>query len=323
MTIRWGIAGPGAIAQQFAQGLTQLDDAALAAVGSRDLGRAQAFVARHGGRAFGSYAALAEDPSVDAVYVATPASCHMHDTLMFLEAGKHVLCEKPFTLDAGQATRMVETARRRGVFLMEAMWSRFLPAYRLLRDVLDAGEIGEPNHLIADFGMRRPVDPADRLFDASLGGGGLLDLGVYPVQLASMVLGEPSRVRAAGHIGVTGVDEQVAAVLGYPGGATAVVQAALRVHMTFTARISGSEGTIDLPAFMHCPDHLFVQRGADRRRIDAPWVGEGLRFQVEEVHRCLHAGLPESGVMPLDESVSVMRTLDSIRDEIGLRFTAP
>lgn len=320
VTFRWGIAGPGSIARRFADALEQLDDAELAAVGSRDLGRAEAFVARHGGRAYGSYEALADDPTVEAVYVATPPSCHARDTVMFLDAGKHVLCEKPFALNAHQSMLMIDAAQRNQRFLMEAMWSRFLPAYRTMRALLDDGEIGTPNHVIADFGMRRPVDPADRHFDPRLGGGGLLDLGVYPVQLASFVFGPPSSVRAVGHIGETGVDEQVAAVLGHPDGATAVVQAALRVHMTITARICGENGVIELPAFMHCPDHLFVQRAAERRRIDAGWEGEGLRFQVEEVHRCLAAGLLESSVMPLGESLSIMRTLDTIRTEIGLMF---
>jgi predicted dehydrogenase len=320
VTVRWGIAGPGAIAIGFAQGLSQLPDARLVAVGSRSIERAQSFASARGATAHGSYEELAADADVDVVYVATPAASHLDHVLLFLDAGKHVLCEKPFALSEAQGRRMAEAARSRGLFLMEAMWSRFLPAYRTLRSVLADGEIGEPNHLDADFGFRRDLDPSDRLFDPARGGGGLLDLGVYPVQLASMVFGEPSVVRAVGHIGSTGVDEQVAAVLGYPTGAVAVVQAALRANLTLTARLAGTAGAIELPAFMHCPRSLVVSSGAGRREIDCTWEGDGLRFQVEEVHRCLAAGLTESPDMPLAETLSIARTLDAIRAEIGLTF---
>ncbi len=221
--------------------------------------------------AYGSYEELAADPSVDIVYVATPQSSHERDTLMFLEAGKHVSCEKPFALNAAQGQRMVDTARDRGLFLMEAMWARFLPPYRRLVELLDDGVIGEPRLVEADFGYVMPRDPAHRLWDASRGGGGLLDLGVYPVQLASLVLGAPTRVAAAGFVGPYGVDEQVAAVLGHPSGALAVVKAAIATSLTCTARITGTLGTIELPAFMHCPGSLTIVRLGQREMIDTPW----------------------------------------------------
>jgi predicted dehydrogenase len=319
--IRWGIAATGHIAEQFATGLAQLDDADIVAVASRTAERADEFGARHDiAHRHGSYQALAADRDVDVVYVATPHARHEADTLLFLEAGKPVLCEKPFALSRAQAERMVDVARSRGLFLMEAMWSRFLPAYRRLAALLGDERIGEPLVVEADFGFRVLVDPAHRLFDRSLGGGALLDLGVYPVQLASLVLGTPDRVSALGHLGETGVDEQVAAVLGHPGGALAVIKAAIRVGLSCTARISGTQGWIELPAFMHCPDHLVVGGREGPHRLDCAFDGEGLRYQAVEVHDCLRGGRTESAVMPLDETCAIAGTLDAVRVQIGLAY---
>ncbi len=321
MTVRWGIAGPGAIAVGFANGLQLLNDAEIYAVGSRSADRARDFAAKYeASAAYGSYEDLAADPDVDAVYVATPQSRHEQDTLLFLEAGKPVLCEKPFALNQAQSQRMIDSARQRGLLLMEAMWSRFLPAYRVLAELLGEQAIGQPQLVEADFGFHQPFDPDHRLYDPERGGGGILDLGVYPVQFASLVLGTPTSVVAQGRIGQSGVDEQVAAVLGHAGGELAVVKAAIATNLSCTARIAGTEGTIEIPAFMHCPGSLTVVRGFEREEIDGSWEGDGLRFQVEEFHRCLAAGELESPVISHAETLSIMGTLDQIRDQIGLRF---
>lgn len=321
MTVRWGIAGPGAIAGGLADDLARLGDAELVAVGSRSAERAAAFGDRFGiPKRHGSYEALAEDPEVDIVYVATPQSRHEPDTLLYLEADKHVLCEKPFALSAAQGRRMVDSAHRRGLFLMEAMWSRFLPPYRALVDVVGDGQIGDVLMVEADFGWRGDVDPAHRSFDRAMGGGALLDLGVYPVHLAQLLLGRPDGVAAAGHVGETGVDEAVAAVLHHDAGSIAVVKAALRISMTCTARITGTEGTIDLPAFMHCPGHLDISTPQGRERISTPWEGNGLRFQVEEVHRCLAEGHAQSPMMPLAGTLAVASTLDEVRSQLGVVY---
>jgi len=231
-----------------------------------------------------------------------------------------VLCEKPFTLNAAQANDVVSAAREGQRFLMEAMWSRFLPSYRALADVLADQRVGEPLLVEADLGWRSPVDPTERHFDLAQGGGALLDLGVYPVQLCSLVLGQPDSVVARGQVGTTGVDEQLAAVLHHPGGRLGVVTTAIRTPLPCTGRIACSEGTIDLPAFVHCPDHIVVRGPAGEERIDANYAGDGLRFEIAEVHRCLDRGLVESPGMPLDETVSIMETLDTIRAQVGVRY---
>jgi predicted dehydrogenase len=321
MTVRWGIAGPGGMAAAFAEDMRLVDDGVITAVASRAQERADAFGDRFAiAHRYDSYNALAADAEVDIVYVATPHTCHERDTQRFVVAGKHVLCEKPFALNARQAGRMADTATRRGVFLMEAMWSRFLPSYRVLRDLVAEGRIGDPLLVESDFGFRMPVMPEHRLFDPRLGGGALLDVGIYPVQLCALVLGKPDRVSADGVIGSTGVDEQVAAVLHHPAGALGVVKAAIRVQMPCTARVSGTKGSIELPALAHRPDSLVVTTPEGVTHIDAPAEGGGWHYQVKHVHECLADGLVESPVMPLTESVSIMQTLDRIRAQIGIRY---
>lgn len=319
--VGWGIAGPGAIAVGFANDLRHVEDARLVAVGSRSLERARDFARRYdAAAAHGDYESLAADPTVDVVYVATPPSRHADDVIMFLEAGKHVLCEKPFALNHHQAQRMIDTARERGLFLMQALWTRFLPPYQRLRAVLQNGEIGTPRLVEADLGFALPFDAEHRLYDATLGGGALLDLGVYPVQLAHLVLGAPATIAAWGHVGPSGVDEQVAAVLGYDGGEMAVLKAAIATSMSCSARIAGTLGVIEIPTLMHCPGNIVVRRSGEREVIETPWDGGGLQFQVEEVHRCLAAGDTESAVVSHAETLAIMSTLDSVRERIGLTF---
>ncbi len=319
LTVRWGIVATGGIATRFVAAMSMVADGEIVGVASRSMDRAQAFSSEHGiPYAYDDVAALAGDDRIDAVYIASPHSGHSPDTLASIAAGKHVLCEKPMALSAAQAEQMVAAARARGTFLMEAVWTRFLPSYQALVGVLAEGRIGVPLLVEADFGFRVPLDPHGRLFDPALGGGAVLDLGIYPLQLCSLVLGHPDRVTADGEIGVTGVDEQVAAVLHHPEGGLGVVKAAIRVPMSCRARISGSEGWIDLPPFMHCPDHLEVSSAGRTDRIEAGFEGDGLRFEIEEVHRCIDTGRTESSVMPLDETISLARTMDRILDRIGV-----
>jgi predicted dehydrogenase len=302
--------------------MTAVDDGEIVAVSSRSLERAHAFGDELGvSRRYDDDQALAEDPEVDVVYVATPHSRHEADTLRCLEAGKPVLCEKPFALNAAQAQRMIDAAATADVFLMEAIWSRFLPSYRALVDVLEAGRIGTPLQVDADFGFRVPMDPQHRLFDPHQGGGALLDLGIYPLQLCTLVLGPVASCVGQARLGETGVDEQVAAVLRHERGGLGVIKASIAVSLACTARISGTDGWIDLQPFMHCPSSFAINPvGAPPEVVDAPIGVDGLEHEVREVHRCLAEGLTESPTMPLAETLALARTMDDLRAQIGLVY---
>lgn len=320
--IRWGIAGTGVIAAAFAEDLRLLDDAELVAVGSRSQQAADRFADAHGAaRRHVGYDALAADPEVDAIYVAVPHTGHEEVTRTALAAGKAVLCEKPFAINAAQTERMIAAARAAGVFLMEAMWVRFLPHQVGLRELISAGRIGEIRSLVVDRGEVLSSDPAHRVLDPALGGGALLDLGIYPVSFASMLLGTPDRVAAFATQAVTGVDAQTSAVFGYASGAQALVTTALDARTANTASITGTKGRIDIVDWAdgRLPAKLTLLDGTTQN-LEFPRAGKGLRFQAAEVGRCLRAGETESPVMPLDETLSIMRTLDLIREQIGLRY---
>ncbi len=321
-TIRWGILATGAIARQFADGLARVPGAALAAVGSRTREKAEQF-----GDAFGvprrhpSYQALATDPEVDVVYVATPHAFHHRDTLMCLAAGKAVLCEKAFALNARQAREMVAEARRRKLFLMEAMWNRFNPVVQRMRLLLDQGAIGEPRMLVADFGLGAPFDARSRLFDPALGGGALLDLGVYPVALASLLFGPPSAMATQAILGATGVDERAGMVLGYGDERLAILHTSLREKTPSEATLFGTGGAIRLLGPIFRPTALTLSRpGWEEERFEPLMEGNGYDLEAEEVMRCLRAGEMESPAMTLDESLSIMETMDALRAAWGMRY---
>jgi len=319
--INWGILGTGSIAKKFATGLTVLDDAKLVAVGSRKQETADAFAdefdvpTRHA-----SYEALANDPDVDAIYVATPHTFHKANSILCLEAGKAALCEKPFTINAAEAEELIGVARDRGVFLMEAMWTRFSPVMCKVRELLAEGAIGEPRMLAADFGFRAGVSPKGRLFNPELGGGALLDVGVYCVSLASMVFGAPpAEIATLATLGETGVDEQSAFILGHENGELAVLYTAIRTQTAHQARIMGTGGSITIPQFWH-PQEAMLIAGGEEQRIEAPFEGNGYNYEAAEVMECLRAGKRESDVMPLDETLTIMQTLDKIREQWGLKY---
>ena len=319
---RWGILGTGRIAGKFAEGLAKLEDADLAAVGSRSAAAAETFGERYDvPRRHASYAALADDPDVDVIYVATPHTYHKENSLLCLQAGKAVLCEKPFTINAREAEEIVTYAREHGLFLMEAMWTRFLPHIDKLRQLLAGGAIGEVRMIKADFIFRTDVDEESRLFDPALGGGALLDVGIYPVSLAAMIFGAPSRIASLADLGATGVDEQAAIVLGYDDGQLAVLTAAIRTAGPHEALILGTEGSIRLHEPWWRPTQMTLARnGQPDELIDEPAVGNGYNYEAAEVMRCLREGRTESDVISLDESLSIMRTLDAIRAQWGLRY---
>lgn len=321
-TIRWGILGPGSIAHKFATGLQSLTDAKLVAVGSRSIETANAFADTYNApRRHVGYEALVNDPEVDAIYVATPHSFHQEHTELCLRAGKAVLCEKPFAINRSQAESMVATARSTGVFLMEAMWTRFLPLLLRVRELIAAGEIGELRMLWSDFGFRTSVNPQSRLFDPKLGGGGLLDVGIYPVSLASLLLGQPNRIATMADLGETGVDEQAGILLGYPGAQMAILATAVRTSTPMETTIMGSQGQIRIHSPSWCPTKMTLTNVKGTSEvIEVPFVGNGYNYEAAEVGRCLRLGLKESPSMTLDETLAVMGTLDAIRAEWGLRY---
>lgn len=320
---RWGILSTGNIAKQFARGLSALPDAELAAVGSRAQETADAFGDEFNvPRRHASYEALANDPEVDVIYVSTPHQMHRANTLLCIGAGKPVLCEKPFAINALEAADMVDAARRANVFLMEAMWTRFLPAIAKVREWLADGRIGEPRMVNADFGFRAEVNPKGRLFCLDYGGGALLDVGVYTISFASMVFGEaPIRTAGFAHIGETGVDEQASMVLGYGNGQTASLTCAVRLNTPHNATIVGTKGSILIhPRFWCTMGATLRVDGEDDVEFTMPHKGNGYEYQAEEVMRCLREGKRESAIMPLDESVAIMQTMDQIRSQWGLKY---
>lgn len=320
--VRWGILGTGHIARKFARGLAFLPDAELAAVGSRSQVTADTFSDEFNvRRRYTSYEALADDPNVDVVYVATPHSRHQANSRLCLEAGKAVLCEKPFALNAAEAASVIELAREKQLFLMEAMWTRFLPLFGAVRSLLAEGAIGELRMVTADFGFRAEVDPHHRLFDPALGGGALLDVGIYPVSLAFMALGAPARVTSMAHLGHTGVDEQAAVLLGYEQGQLAVLTTAIRTQTPQEATLFGTLGSIKIHSPWWCSPQLTLAiNGETKRIIERPIAGNGYNYEAAEVMACLRAGRTESEIMPLDETLAIMEILDEIRAQWGLKY---
>lgn len=321
--IRWGILGTGRIAATFAAALSDVPEAELAAVGSRSPEAAAAFAQQFGAaRAHGSYAALATDPDVDIVYIATPHVLHHPNARLCLEHGKAVLCEKPFTLNAAQARDLIQLARERRLFLMEAMWTRCLPALiESRRLVLEDKAIGEPRFLIADFGFSKDFDPRHRLFDPALGGGALLDVGVYLASLASYFLGPPVTVASQARIGQSGVDEDAALLLSYVGGRFAQLTASITTTTPQEAIVFGTAGSIRLHSpWWKAEQFTVAVESQEPETIAAPYLGNGYTHEAMEAMRCLRAGALESPLLPLDETLAIIETLDRVRADWGLRY---
>ena len=346
--IKWGILGTGGIAAAFARGLGLIPDAKLAAVGSRAQGTADIFGRRFNiPQRYGRYEDLARDPDLDVVYVATPHSLHKENCRLLLEEGKAVLCEKPFTVNADEAAEVINLARQKELFCMEAMWMRFFPIVQQAKKWLDEGILGEVKTLTASLGFPVPYEKNSRFFTPELGGGSLLDLGVYPLSLAYFLFGEPARVYGRAVFAPYGVDEQTAMVLEYPD-RTAVLTSSLRAEEKNEAVISGTRGRMTIhspfisPQKVSCVSFASSEAGNPRKKkikevlkkiplahdlhlrfgsfLRRPAksavriiAGNGLNYEAEEVTRYLKAGLTESPVMPLDETLKIMKTMDDLR----------
>jgi predicted dehydrogenase len=321
--IRWGIIGTGGIAHHFARGLAVLADAQLVAVASRTKESADKFGEefnvphRHIGAE-----AIAADKEVDVIYVATPHPMHVSDTITSLNGGKAVLCEKPFAINICEVMQMVACAKKKKLFLMEAMWTYFLPAICEVRRLIAAGAIGEICLVQTTFCFRCPPDPQNRFLNPALGGGALLDVGVYEIAIAQMAYGrEPVRISSMAHIGQTGVDEQESMIFGYDNGAMAVLTCAIRAQAVNEAAIYGTDGYIRiLPNFWHS-DRIIVKTGqSEEKEIKFEMVGNGYNYQAVEVMQCLRSGKTENSIMPLSTSIAMMKTMDRVRAQWGLTY---
>jgi len=321
--LRWGIIGPGKIAIKFAAALRLAGPAVLKAVASRDLDRARKFAADHGAEKFyDSYERLAADPEVDAIYIATPHGYHAEHSEICLRQGKAVLCEKPMALNAAEVSRMIASSRKYGAFLMEAMWTRFLPLLGNVSALIGEGKIGEPRYVRADFGFPAPYQPDSRLYSLRLGGGSLLDIGVYPLFLSLHLLGRPDHIVASGHLAPSGADDVCHAILGYHDGRSAVISSTLTCQTSLTAEIAGTEGSIRIPSPWYKNDRLTWNRsGQPEQLILVEPMVNGFEFQIREVSRCLAAGEIESAAMPHAFSLMMSQTMDAIRRQIGVKYS--
>ncbi len=312
--LRWGLIGSGLIANKFADDLTVTNSGRIVAIGSRNQESADRFADKFGiPNRHASYEALVADPDVEVVYVATPHPMHFANALLALEAGKPALVEKAFTMNADQARELVASARSKGLFLMEAMWTRFLPHIAEVNRLLATGALGEVVTVMADHGQWFPKDPAFRLFAPELGGGALLDCGVYPVSFASMVLGKPVRIVALVTPAFTGVDGQTSMLFGYASGAQAVLNCTSSAKTPVIATIVGTEARIEIDSLFYAPSSFtLIPRDGGAARFEPPHEGNGLHYEADEVARCLRTGLLESPLMPLDESIAIMETMDTV-----------
>ncbi|MGW0522162.1 Gfo/Idh/MocA family protein [Crossiella sp. NPDC003009] len=322
--LRWGVVATGGIAGAVTSDLLLVPGIEVHAVSSRALAKAEEFAGRFGiPRAYGDYHELLADPDVDVVYVATPHSQHHEVASAALRAGKNVLCEKAFTITVAQAEELVALAESRGLFLMEAMWTRFIPLVRKLRALLADEAIGEIRLVRADFGFRAPYDPGHRLWSPALGGGALLDLGVYPVSFAHMVLGVPSELHVHGSRAATGVDAEAALLLGYPDGAQALLSTSLLAGTGVTAEVVGTTGRIEVASPFYAPTAMTLHRnGAEPETFRHELWGNGYTYQAREVVEQIAAGEVESPEMAWADSVNVMRTLCAALGRMGVAHPA-
>jgi predicted dehydrogenase len=321
-TIRWGILGTGAIAHKFATGLNDLENIELLAVGSRSQASADTFADEFKvERRHSSYEALATDPDIDAIYISTPHPFHKENTLLCLAHGKAVLCEKPFAINTKEALEMISFAREKKVFLMEAMWSRFLPHMVKVRELIDKDTIGEVRMLEADFGFRTDVNPESRLFAPEMGGGALLDVGIYPVSLAFMLFGAPVEVKSFARLGSTGVDEEAAMIFSHREGQLSLLSTAIRLNTPFEATITGTKGYIRIHSPWWGPSDFTLHVGGKKpKKVKVDTLINGYNYEALEVSQCLREGRLESDTMPLDETLAIMKTMDTIRSQWGLKY---
>jgi predicted dehydrogenase len=318
----WAILGCGKIARKFSNDLKLLPNARLYAAASRDLQKAEAFATELGfSRAWGSYEEMAADPAVDIVYVATPHSHHHDHVLLCLENGKAVLNEKAFALTYSEALEMVETAHRKGIFLMEAFWTRFQPSFIKALEIIRSGELGALKVVRSDFAFNAPKDPKNRLYNLELGGGSLLDIGIYPVFAALSTLGKPEKIKALATFAQTGAEESIAMAFQYPGGELASLFSSFASHSFTTSEFDCEQGSVRMERRWFTPTTVTMCRNDNREEtFSFKQQGTGYQYEAAHVMECLDAGKTESDLLPLSFTLDLMETLDRIRMEAGIVF---
>jgi predicted dehydrogenase len=320
--LRWGILGTGWVARQMTGDLA-VHGSPLVAIGSRSQEKADAYAAEFGiPKAYGSYTDLVADPDIDIVYIATPHPSHAGDAMLALNAGKHVLVEKPFTINAREAQAVADLARERGLVVLEAMWTRWMPHMIRIRQLIADGALGEVRTIIVDHTQKLPTDPAHRLQDPALGGGALLDLGIYPVSFAWDVFGQPTTIAAISSPTATGVDRQTAILLGYPEGQQAVLQAASDTQGPNTAVILGTDARIEIAPVWYRPTTFQVIAPDDSviETFDGTGPGRGMQYQAAALETVIASGELEGPILPPSQSVAIMKTMDDIRAQISLSY---
>ena len=318
--IRWGIAGPGAIANKFTKAVKNVAGASLVAVASRSFAKAEEFAAKWKiPTVFSSYEQMAQSDAVDAVYVSTIHPFHESTAEIFLKAGKHVLCEKPLCINETQARRLQRCAEENGVFLMEAMWTRFLPAVKEAEAIVQSGLIGQVMGIEADFCYATTVAEEEKLFDPKMAGGSLLDVGIYGLHFASVFLGkDPKEVSAVSHVD-GGVDLHTQITMKYESGAIASITSAIALQKPESAYIYGSKGYLYLPAFYGAQE-LTLHKDGTETKILKPSLGEGFEEEIIEVCDCIRSGKNQSDTLPVEETIRIIKMMDEIRNNIGVRY---
>jgi predicted dehydrogenase len=319
---KWGILAPGKMSVKFAKGIQLLENAEVYAVGSRDIQRAAKFAEDFGcTKTYGSYQELAADPDVEIVYVASPHASHREHTLLCLRNGKNVICEKAFAMNCGEVGQMISEARKRKLFLMEALWPPFQPYYKKAREIIESGALGKIYHIDAYFSFIPPYDPLDRKFNLSLGGGSLLDIGIYPVIDALTFLGVPDDVKAVAAFSPTGSEESLAAVFRYKDGRTASLYSSFKTNNGIGCRILCEKGNMTVSRGRDMNQYVQLDiHGRESREFKFTPPAMGYHWEAEEVMKCLGEGMMESRVVPLSFSISLIKTLDRIREEAGIVY---
>lgn len=321
-TINWGILGCGKIADKFAQDLTLLENTKLIAVASRSKERAESFGAKHSAlRTYGSYEELVNDDTIDVIYIATRHPLHYSSTMLCLNHNKNVLCEKPFAMNRSEVQNMINLATEKKLFLMEALWSRFLPAIEKMKSLIEEGLIGEVKIIQADFGFKAMQDSSNRLFNKTLGGGSLLDIGIYPLFISQLILGIPSNINANAIFTSSGIDESCGMILKYDSGALAVLYSTFTSTTTNEAFVHGTKGTLKLHNRFHQSSQLsFIKNEKTIEIFDLPLIGLGYAHEIMHVNECLASGLTQSPKMTHQDSLNLIALLDEVRKEIGLKY---